>query len=172
MRLLTVHNQCDWEGWAWQGNKRIRCSRTASQFAVTQRKSNTARIKLWWPCFIGHVYIWCNAFETMKTALGILVIVYIHSCYTVGRLVCGRVNLFCHGGRKTSADICYMVILAVNTHKSALQLLISSSGPFAMLSVFLHWHMAVIYSLLLPATRAAAELGIEPEDRHFSSLTG
>lgn len=70
-----------------------------------------------------------------------------------------------------SADICYVVILAVYTHKSALQLLISSSGPFAMLSVFLHWHSAVIYSLLLPATRAAAELGINPEDRHFSSLT-
>lgn len=70
-----------------------------------------------------------------------------------------------------SADICYVVILAVNTHKSALQLLISRSGQFAMLSVFLYWHSAVIYSLLLPATRAAAELGINPEDRHFSSLT-
>lgn len=29
-----------------------------------------------------------------------------------------------------------------------------------------------MYSLLLPAARAAAELGIDPEDRHFSSLTG
>lgn len=33
-------------------------------------------------------------------------------------------------------------------------------------------HSTVIYSLLLPAMRAADELGIKPEDSHFSSLTG
>lgn len=33
-------------------------------------------------------------------------------------------------------------------------------------------HSAVIYSLLLPAMRAVDELGIKPEDSHFSSLTG
>lgn len=31
---------------------------------------------------------------------------------------------------------------------------------------------SVIYSLLLPAMRAVDELGIKPEDSHFSSLTG
>ena len=33
-------------------------------------------------------------------------------------------------------------------------------------------HSAVMYSLLLPAVRAADELGIKPEDSHSSSLTG
>ncbi len=72
----------------------------------------------------------------------------------------------------TSADICYVVVLAGDTHKSALQLLISIPGSFAMLSVFLHWHTVLIYSFLLPTTRAVDELGIKPEDSHFSSLTG
>lgn len=36
-------------------------------------------------------------------------------------------------------------------------------------AVFLHWHRTVIYRLLLPAMRAADELGIKPEDSHFSS---
>lgn len=46
-----------------------------------------------------------------------------------------------------SADICYVVILAGETHKSALQLLISSSGPFAMLPVFLYWHTTLWYTV-------------------------
>lgn len=33
-------------------------------------------------------------------------------------------------------------------------------------------HNTVIYSLLLPAMRAVDDLGIKPEDSHFSSLTG
>lgn len=37
-------------------------------------------------------------------------------------------------------------------------------------AVFLHWHSTVIYRLLLPAMRAADELGIKPEDSYFSSL--
>lgn len=47
----------------------------------------------------------------------------------------------------TSADICCVVVLAGDTHKSALQPLISSSGPFAMLSVFLHWHRPLWYTV-------------------------
>lgn len=72
-----------------------------------------------------------------------------------------------------SAAICNVVILAGGTRKSALQLLHSSPGPICHADcVPVSTREAVIYSLLSPAMRAADELGIEPEDGHFSSLTG
>lgn len=43
-RTQLIHNQCDCEWWARRVNKQIRFKRTANQFAVTQRKLNTARI--------------------------------------------------------------------------------------------------------------------------------
>lgn len=72
-----------------------------------------------------------------------------------------------------STAICNVVILAGGTRKSALQLLHSSPGPICHADcVPVSTPEAVIYSLLSPAVRAADELGIEPEDGHFSPLTG
>lgn len=137
--VQLIHNQCDCEWWARQVNKQIRFKRTANHFAVTRRKLNTARITFWRPCLTEHVYIWWNSVLTVNRALYLLAaIVWLTGWYSLKK----------HDHYAfTSADICYVVVLAGDTHKSALQLLISSSGPFAMLSVFLHWYTALWYTV-------------------------
>lgn len=66
------------------------------------------------------------------------------------------------------AGISYVVIVAGKTHKPEFQLLISSSGPFPACGLY-SAHNTVIYSLVPPAAEAADEIGITPEDGHFSS---
>lgn len=138
-----IHNQCDREWWARQVNKQIRIKRTI-KFNLWWHRENATQQGLH---VGGHAWLCMSTFDARVPKRRLLVATFIL------RLV--SLNLLCHSGTNTlysvaaftSADICYVVVLAANKHKSALQLLISSSGPFAMLPALLHWHTALWWTV-------------------------
>lgn len=139
-----------------------------NQFAVTQRKFNTARIKCGWPCLTVHVYIWCNSFYSCLLVATVRLTAWYslisHVIVAEKPLRCGCIykcrHLLC--GRFGSR---YTQISFTTINK---QLWPICHAPWVPALT----HSAVIYSLLLPAMRAVDELGIKPEDSNFSSLTG
>ncbi len=73
----------------------------------------------------------------------------------------------------TSADICYAVVFGRRYTQISFTTINKQLWPIChAVCVPALTHSAVIYSLLLLAMRAADELGVKPEDSHFSSLTG
>lgn len=130
----------------------MRFKRTADQFVVPQKKARWSRL-----C----VSIWCNSLWTQLCAYLLLSLVLQaavvkqpwRSCIWKHRhLLCG------HFGKRDSQ----ISFTAINK----LLWLIRYAACVPILA-----HNTVIYSWRSPAMRAVDELGIRPEDSHFSSLT-